>query len=69
MDQRGRRALAVGAGDPDHLVRRKLKPGAREKFDVADDLEPGLAGAGGERVGVEGDTGGEDEAVEGGEVA
>ena len=45
VDERGRRRLAVGAGDPDDLVRRKLGPGAGEQLDVADDFDSGLAGA------------------------
>ena len=39
VDQRGGGRLAVGAGDPDHLVRRQLGPGAGEQLDVADDLD------------------------------
>ena len=68
MDQRGGRRLAVGAGDADHLVRRQLGPGAGEQLDVADDLDPGLAGALRDRVAVERKAGGDDEAVELAEV-
>ncbi len=68
MDQRGRRRLAVGAGDADDLVRRKLGPGAGEQLDVADDLDAGLAGALRDRVAVERQAGGDDQAVELAEV-
>ena len=40
-DQRRRRRFAVGAGNPD-ITRRRLR--ASEQFDIADDLDPGLAG-------------------------
>ena len=68
MDQRGGRRLAVGAGDADDLVRRKLGPGAGEQLDVADDLDAGLAGALRDRVAVERQAGGDDQAVELAEV-
>ena len=68
MDERGRRRLAVGAGDADDLVRRKLGPGAGEQLDVADDLDAGLAGTLRDRVAVEREAGRDDEAVELGEV-
>ena len=68
MDERGRRRLAIGAGDPDHLVRRKLGPGAGEQLDVADDFDAGVAGALRDRVAVERKAGRDDEAVELGEV-
>ena len=66
--ERGRGRLAVGAGDADDLVRRKLGPGAGEQLDVADDLDAGLAGALRDRVAVEREAGRDDEAVELGEV-
>jgi hypothetical protein len=68
VDERGRRRLAVGAGDPDHLVRRKLGPCAGEQLDVADDLDAGVARALRDRVAVERQAGRDDEAVELGEV-
>ena len=68
MDERGGGRLAVGAGDADDLVRRKLGPGAGEQLDVADDLDAGLAGALRDRVAVERQAGRDDEAVELGEV-
>ena len=64
VDQRGGGRLAVGAGDPDDLVRRKLGAGAGEQLDVADDLDAGLAGALRDRVAVERQARGDDEAVE-----
>ena len=68
MDQRGGCRLAVGAGDADDLVRREIGAGAGEQFDVADDFDAGFAGAGGDRVAVEGEAGGDDDGVELGEV-
>ncbi len=68
MDERGRRRLAVGAGDADDFVRRKLGPGAGEQLDVADDLDAGLAGALGDGVAVEREARCDDEAVELAEV-
>ena len=68
VDQRGGGRLAVGAGDADDLVRRKLGPGAGEQLDVADDLDPRLAGALRDGVAVDRETGGDDEGVELGEV-
>ena len=68
VDQRGGGRLAVGAGDADDLVRRKVGAGAGEQFDVADDLDPGLARALRDRVAVERQAGGDDDAVEAGEV-
>jgi hypothetical protein len=53
MDQRGGGRLAVGAGDPDHLVRRKLGPSSGEKLDIADDFDASRAGALSDRVAVE----------------
>ena len=41
-DQRGGGRFAVGAGDPDDLVRRELRPRAAEQLDVADDLDAAL---------------------------
>ena len=63
VDERGGRRLAVGAGDPDDLVRRKLGPGAGEQLDVADDLDAGLPGALGDRMAVERQARRDDEAV------
>ena len=68
VDERGGGRLAVGAGDADDLVRRKLGPGAGEQLDVADDLDAGVAGALRDRVAVERQAGRDDEAVELGEV-
>src|SRR4051794_2391857 len=68
VDQRSGGRLAVGAGDPDHLVRRKLGAGAGEQLDVADDLDACLAGALGDGMAVEREAGGNDEGVELGEV-
>jgi hypothetical protein len=53
VDQRGGRRLAVGAGDPDHLVRRQLGAGAGEQLDVADDLDARVARPLCNRVAVE----------------
>ena len=64
MDERGRRRLAVGAGDADDLVRRKLGPGAGEQLDVADDLDAGVARPLRNRMAVEREAGCDDEAVE-----
>ena len=64
MDERGGGRLAVGAGDADDLVRRKLGPGAGEQLDVADDLDAGVARALRDRVAVERQAGRDDEAVE-----
>ena len=69
MDQRGGGRLAVGAGDPDHLVRRQLRPRPGEQLDIADDLDTGLARTLGDRVAVEGKAGGDDDRIELGEVA
>ena len=49
-------------------MRRKLGPGAGEQLDVADDLDAGLAGALRDRVAIEREAGGDDEAVELAEV-
>ena len=68
MDERGGRRLAVGAGDADDLVRRKLGPGAGEQLDVADDLDPGVSRALCDRVAIERQAGRNDEAVELGEI-
>ncbi len=68
MDERGRRRLAVSAGDPDHLVRREFGAGAGEQLDVADDFDARVSRTLRDRVAVERQAGRDDEGVELGEV-
>ena len=68
MDQRGRRRFAVGAGDPDNLVRRQLGAGLREQFDVTDDGDAVFRRMARNRVAVERNAGGDDDGGEAGEV-
>jgi len=68
VDERGRCALPVGAGDPDDLVRRQFGAGAGEQLDVADDLDPRLPRTLRQRVGVERHARGDDQTVECGQV-
>jgi len=69
MDQRGRGRLAVGAGNADHLVRRKLGPGTGKQLDVADDLNARIGGTLRDRVAVEREARSDDDGIELGEVA
>ena len=68
MDQRGRRRFAVGAGDPDNLVRRQFGAGLGKQFDVADDGDTVFRCVSRNRVTVERDAGGDDNGGEAGEV-
>ena len=64
VDEGGRGRLAVGAGDPDDLVLGKRLPRQCEKLDVADQRHSSLAGAGGDGVAVQRNSGRDDDPVE-----
>ena len=68
MHQRDRGALAVGAGDRDHPVRRQIGAGAREQLDIADQRHPEGSRPLGDRVGVERHAGGDHQRVQPGHV-
>ena len=63
VDQRGGGRLAVGAGNADHAVRRQIRPGHREQFDVTDDWHADRSCGLGNRVAVERHAGGHDHPV------
>ena len=67
VDESGGGGFAVGAGDADDLVRRQAGARLRKEFDVADDGDPG-GDRRDEQRRVMGDTGGDDEGIEAGEV-
>jgi hypothetical protein len=51
--KRGGGRFAVGAGDADHAMRRQVRAGPREQFDIADDRHARFVGMRHDRVPVE----------------
>ncbi len=68
VDQRGGGRLAVGAGDPDDLVRRQIGARLREQLDIADDRDASFARLRCDRMAVERHAGRDDDAGETGQV-
>ena len=64
VDQRGGGRLAVGPGNPDDAVRRKLVAHLRKQLDIADQRDVRALGRGDDRMAVERHAGRDDHAVE-----